>query len=307
MNYRNSTKFTNEPISQIGEILLNSSPNLFSFETLFYGGNLFQYTFLILMGISFILFALFFLKNKDIDFAIVAVGFSTIISGLILYLIILFVVGPNNLQSSTFIRHSIPFVIATIPIGILLLYSILHEKLKYTSTISAIVVLLISLNFLPVYMKRISQIYNCGSQLSFTKFACSENYINYSKSIINKDRQLLTLEWQKYIPENKSVVAWVNTPFFLNFKRNEIIEIDIAGLDNDWVIFPSAEYMIWEHTGFATRSLKDLRYTAKNGPLIPRRHSIRSLQLIRKLNNFYDKGKIKLIYNNDSVSIFKFK
>ena len=154
-------------------------------------------------------------------------------------------------------------------------------------------------------MKRITQSYECGSQLSFVSFACSENYINYNKDTFNDEKKLMTQKWQENIPKKVPVMAWINTPFFLNYKRNEIIEIDIAGLDNPWAIFPSAEYMIWERKGFATRSLKDLQHKAKTAPLYDRKVAIRTIQHIKKIRDLYNAGKIRFIKDDGEVLIFK--
>jgi hypothetical protein len=101
-------------------------------------------------------------------------------------------------------------------------------------------------------------------------------------------------------------MAWINTPFYLDFKRNKIIDISIGGFDNPWTKFPSAEYMILEYKGFATRSINDLQYYANSNFLIDKRISIRTLQHIKKINQLYKNGKIKIIFDDGSVSIFKF-
>ena len=100
-------------------------------------------------------------------------------------------------------------------------------------------------------------------------------------------------------------MVWINTPFYLNFKRNKIIEIDIGGLDNSWAIFPSANYFIWEYAGFATRSIKALQNTAKNAPYYDRKHAIRTLQFIQKINEMFRSGKLETIKKDDTVIIFK--
>ena len=100
-------------------------------------------------------------------------------------------------------------------------------------------------------------------------------------------------------------MVWTNTSFLFNFKRNEIIDISIEGFDNPWTKFPSAEYMIWEYKGFATRSIKSLQYTVKTAFLIDKKHAVRTIQHIRKINELYKTGKIKLIKDNGSFLIFK--
>ena len=100
-------------------------------------------------------------------------------------------------------------------------------------------------------------------------------------------------------------MAWINSPFFLDFKRNKIIEIDIAGLDNNWAIFPSSNYMILEHDSYATRSIEDLKFSQMNAALIDRRYSIRALEHLQKIINLNKQKKLKIIFSNNSYSIFK--
>ena len=124
--------------------------------------------------------------------------------------------------------------------------------------------------------------------------------------MFKKEKKLSVQKLQTNIPEKKAVMVWINTPFYLDFKRNEIIDISIGGFDNPWAKFPSAEYMIWEYKGFATRSIKDLEYYANFGFLIDRRISIRTLQHIKKINQLYKKGRMQIIFDDGSVLIFKF-
>ena len=97
----------------------------------------------------------------------------------------------------------------------------------------------------------------------------------------------------------------INAPFYLNFERNEIIEIDIAGFDNPWTIFPSAEYMILEHTGYATRTLKYLDYQSKTASLYDRKVAIRTIQHINKIRDLNNSGKLKIIKEDSEVLIFR--
>ena len=89
------------------------------------------------------------------------------------------------------------------------------------------------------------------------------------------------------------------------FKRNNIIEIDIGGLNNSWAVFPSANYFIWEYASFSTRSIKDLQFSAMNGPLYDRKHAIGVLKFIQKINKMLKSGKIKILKKDESVIIFK--
>jgi hypothetical protein len=284
--------------------------SLFSNDLLFYGGSQLSYTSLTIFGSLLIILTIFILMrykkdHQKLDKINLFLSFVSIVSGIAIYFLLLFL-GAKYAPITHLIRYSIPFIIATIPIGLFFLFLSIPKHFLYTKFIFYVVIIILSINFLPHYLKRITQSYECGSQLSFTTFACSDDYIKYNNQILKEEKKILVQELQKNIPEKKTIMAWINAPFYLDFKRNEIIDISIGGFDNPWTKFPSAEYMIWEYNGFATRSIKDLQLYANSSFLIDKRIAIRTLQHIKKINQLYKNGKIKIIIDNGSVLIFKF-
>ena len=102
-------------------------------------------------------------------------------------------------------------------------------------------------------------------------------------------------------------MAWINTPFFLDFKRNEINEIVIGGFNNPWTVFPSAKFLIYEHNGYATRSLEKIVNSANNDYLLDRKISIRTIQHIKKINQLIKTDKAKVIKKDNSIIILEIK
>ena len=100
-------------------------------------------------------------------------------------------------------------------------------------------------------------------------------------------------------------MVWINTPFYLDFKRNKIFEIDINGIGGPGAVFPTAKYMIWEYNSFATRKIKALEHIAKNAALFDRKDSIKTLEFIRNIQKLSKKNKIELIKDDGSAVIFK--
>ena len=310
--YTDSTKSTNEtlklkvPLPQIESYI----KKLLSNDALIYGGSHFAYTSLTIIGLLLIALIVFFLKREKIELQNFKkinffLSLVSIFSGIATYFVIIFL-GAKYSPIEDLTRYSLPFVVATITIGILLLFVSIPKNFIYSKSFFYFIVIVLSINFLPHYINRTNQSYKCGSQLSFTSFACSKDFLNYNREVFKKEKKLSVQKLQKNIPEKKAVMAWINTPFYLDFKRNEIIDISIGGFDNPWTKFPSAEYMIWEYKGFATRSIKDLEYYANFGFLIDRRISIRTLQHIKKINQLYKKGRIQIIFDDGAVLIFKF-
>ena len=309
--YTDANLTTNEPLDLTVKVFKFYFPNLLSFEPLFYGGRQLIYTLLPTVGIFLILLTIFLLKKQKFEFqkndkVIIFVSSVALITGSTIYFFLMFI-GPNFSTISTLTRYSIPFIMATIPVGILLLYSLLLNNHLYTRSIFFIIIIFISLIFFPQYYDRIVQSYKCGSQLSFSSFACSEKYIEYNNSIFKKAKKISTQKWQEEIPEGKSVMAWINTPFYLDYKRNEIIEISIGGFDNPWAVFPSAKYMILEYNSFATRSVQDLQHMAKTSQLIDKKIAIRTIQHLQKIKELFNANKIRLIKDDGVAVIFEIK
>ncbi len=58
-------------------------------------------------------------------------------------------------------------------------------------------------------------------------------------------------ELQDRIPAGASVVAWIYTPYFLDYSRNRIFDAELAGISNRWATVPAADYYLWEYRGSA--------------------------------------------------------
>ena len=309
-NFINSRNLQHENFDPNSISLESYLPNLISTKQLFYGATQLHYSLLILIGILSILPIVYLSFKKKIDSNVYQnisfiTGTVSLVSCSVIYLIFMILAGLNYIPLSNSIRYSIPFIVALTPIGTLVLYTLIPYSLKYIRIVLFISIISFLIAFIPQYLKNISQIFNCGSKLSFKSFACSENYINYNKKILSNNKKLSVREWQKNIPDGEPLMAWINAPFYLDFNRNEIFEIDIVGLDNSWAIFPSAKYIILEYNSFATRSIKALSYTAKNETYYDRKDAVSTLNFIKKINKMLSSGKITILKKDESVIIFK--
>jgi hypothetical protein len=285
-------------------------PSIISIKALKFGATQFHYSLLIFLGSFLVLLNIFLLKNKKIELnehstRIFIVSSSSLLAIFVIYLILLMLAGINYIQFGTSIRYSIPFVIATFPLGFLILSSLYKNHLQYLKVFISLIILTSLVSFFPHYVKRTNQYYKCGSQLSFSSAACSKQYLDYNKFVFTTNKKDSVRKLQEYIPEGETIMAWINTPFYLNFKRNKIIEMDVVGINNPWATFPSSKYMIWEYKGLATRSFKYLNRQANNETFYDRMSAIRTLILIRKIQEMLKIGKIDIIKNDGSTIIFE--
>jgi hypothetical protein len=54
---------------------------------------------------------------------------------------------------------------------------------------------------------------------------------------------------QALMPAGASVIAWINTPYFLDYARNTVFDAEPAGISTRWAIPPEADYILWEYRG----------------------------------------------------------
>jgi len=298
------------PIDLQLNMLQGYVPSLISIKTLKYGATQFHYTSLIFLGSFLVLLNIFLLKNKKIELnedntRIFIVSSSSLLASFIICLIILILAGIAYIEFATSIRYFIPFIIAIFPLSLLILSSLYKNHLQYLKVFTSLILLASLVSFFPHYVKRINQYYKCGSQLSFSSFACSKQYLNYNKFVFSTNKKDSVRKLQDFIPEGETIMAWINTPFYLDFKRNKIIEMDVAGINNSWATFPSSKYMIWEYRGLATRSFKKLNRLANTAPFYDRMSAIKALILVKKIQEMLKTGKINIIKNDGSTIIFE--
>ena len=55
---------------------------------------------------------------------------------------------------------------------------------------------------------------------------------------------------QDKIPPGSSLIAWIYTPYFLDYSRNTVFDAEIAGISNPWAGPPAADYILWEYRGY---------------------------------------------------------
>ncbi|HEY5229211.1 MAG TPA: hypothetical protein VIJ19_11765, partial [Opitutaceae bacterium] len=68
---------------------------------------------------------------------------------------------------------------------------------------------------------------------------------------LGSDKEAQVRALQDRIPAGASVVAWIYTPYFLDYARNRVFDAELAGISNRWAAVPAADYYLWEYRGSA--------------------------------------------------------
>jgi len=189
-----------------------------------------------------------------------------------IYFGLLAILGPGTLPYGTILRYLVPFFIGIVPFALLLFY----ERSPWRGRPRSLALFCLlgvgsAVPFVPHAVAGVKQALTCGAALAFSQYACHPAHRSYASGVLDRssDRagpaQGLLREWQGHVPEGESIVLWVSTPFFADFVRNEIVEVDAAGVSNHWSHVPSdVRYFVVEHTGFATLSMQMWMDSAAN-------------------------------------------
>jgi hypothetical protein len=229
-----------------------------------------------------------------------ASGFAIVLA----YLLIV-ALGPVLSGYKTGLRYTIPFLIAGAPIILSLVYFWALQdksfgfKLSFSTT-PLLFGVLILISFSQSLMARIHQAYESGSIYAASRSVANPYYIKYNEEVIYGDTKLRVTAAQKQIPSGQAAVVLINTPFYLDYKRNIIFDADPAGTASPWAYILNADYFMVEYSGLAVRTSFNTwfhytKFPARNERSIAERYIafLRSLHEIRQnADELYNDGKI---------------
>lgn len=216
--------------------------------------------------------------------------------------------GPLLVGYAHALRYFIPVLIASVPA--MLCLAALHLRsagaprrdLVWASP-PVIVALIIVAFFSPSLDTRIRQAVNMGSILSFPYLAGSEPYLRYNQYILSGVARKKVRSIQNRVPASVPVIAWINAPFHLDYRRNPIVDVDIAGLATPWAKMPAAQYVMWEYRGYGVRSPQWYADLAQHPGRQYRELALRGLTFARRLENQSQRAEI--IYDDGGMALFR--
>lgn len=284
--------------------------NVFSTKPLFYGSTYLHYT---LIAIGILLIGIYMLhtitKNRDKKSQRAFISlFSATISGSLAYFLLIIFMGPIHAGYSHALRYSIPILIglSAVTLPVLSLYLTTQDTKRYPRIQQAIIIaiaLSLILSLLPSAIKRIEQARENGSILSFSAFASSKNYIGYNTYVLKGKRKEYIQILQKKIPSNTKILAWISTPFYLDYSRNEIVDVEPMGLQSPWAIVNGVNYVLWEYKGFAVRLNRDYDNLLSSPGKFARDQGFTSIKFLKFLIKISKNENV--IYNDGHIIIVK--
>jgi hypothetical protein len=276
--------------------------DIFSAEALDYGSTPADYTGLMLaIGVCGLMLIW---SRQRVDMAA-----ASCFVALAAYFIMIYVSGPRNAGYSQAVRYFAPFAIGAAPAAFGLAGRALLDAARPRAQwlrvgVPLLVATVPVLAFAPSLRARVQQARHSGSVLAFSWLAPDPDYIEYSRQVLYGDMRQRVAAAQAAVPPGEAAIVWINTPFYLDFKRNRIADVEPgAGLITPWSKMPDAHYFIWEYGGYATVDSDNYREEMAEGPDMMRRVGAARLNMSEKLDALMKRGQ--KLYDDGSIVVFR--
>jgi hypothetical protein len=280
--------------------------DMFSTRALDYGATPANYTgLMIAIGFSGLMIAW---SKRRVDMT-AASCFAAVAA----YFIMIYVSGPRNAGYAQAVRYFAPFAIGVAPAAFgsagLALFEASRPRPQWLRLgIPLLIASIPLLAFAPSLRDRVKQAVDSGSVLAFSWLAPDSDYLDYNNQVLYGDMRRRVAMAQAAIPSGEAVVVWINAPFYLDFRRNRIADVEPgAGLIAPWSGFPKAMpgslYFMWEYSGYANMDPDNYRQEMAEGPDLMRRVAAARLNMTGKLGAMMQVSQ--KLYDDGSIAVFR--
>lgn len=270
-------------------VRLQESFNIFSTAHLDYGSTPLAYTALMIaVAVCGVLIA----RTRG-KLAAAASCFAMVAA----YLIMIYVSGPRNAGYEQAIRYFTPFAMGIAPVAFGLAY-------EHRPKIAAAIAVVALAGFLPALRDRVEQAVHSGSVLAFSWLAPTDDYLAYNRDVLYGSVRSRVQAAQAKIPQGEEAVVWINTPFYLDYTRNRLDDVEPgAGLIAPWAKIPeNARYFMFEYSGYANMDDESYLDGIAEGPDFMRRVNAARLNMTRQLTQRMQQSE--KLYDDGGIAVF---
>jgi hypothetical protein len=242
------------PVSSTGPM---DSLNFFSFAPLPFGSATFDYTVTLLVICFLTLFAFFTTRSMPIrrsaSMLLAASG-----TAFACYLFIMVVMAPRLYGHAVILRYYVPILIGLAPAALVLVPHYLDLSGFFRSRFPWGLLFLFALAPLVIFVPGAVQRFSSGLSggTLFARLTPAEApTLKYCHDVEFGPVRTRVEAAQALVPAGEPLLAWINTPFYLGYRRNPIFSVELAGLGTPWARVPTVHYFLWQFSDPATRPL----------------------------------------------------
>lgn len=292
--------------------LIEEPVYLFSSNRAFYGGSYLAYTIVALaLSLYAVLCASSSAKQKPVPARLGAVNLAASCGAAAATYFLINTLGMGFVESLGTLRYSIPVLIGIAPvaIGLVALHrddAVQRQGGRRGTWLAAIVGMTIIGMFTRAAVERVELLFEYGSELAFLRAGevrSVTGLLAYESAALHGQLSEEITYFQEKIPAGEAVIAWIGTPFLLDFRRNPIIDVNDSGLGTAWSRAPSAPFVLWQFQGYGITAPQDY---VSNIRIFGRRMAFvlaRALDFRRSLEKLLAQSDI--ITNEDGVVVMR--
>jgi hypothetical protein len=301
--------FQPSPLYSEGTTQVVEHVDLFSTEALGYGATFANYTALLGLAILAALWASVAMTRKAApqqirgSLGVIAGAITAVLS----FAILVVVMAPSLAGVATDLRYEVPFLLGIVPTIVVLAISMpLSWSKPARLGIPLIAAAATAIAFVPSAIERYAQAMKYRQILAFSLPAQTQTYINYNRYALSQAAEDEIRSLQSKIPAGEPLAAWISQPFHLDFQRNQIFDVDQAGLATSWAILPPrVVFVLWEYKGYGVGTPQNFIAGAQ----VPGRHeqliALSAFAFGTALNARAKDGEI--VYYDDRFVIYRLR
>jgi hypothetical protein len=293
-----------QPVDVVPPAAVVDRLHIFSINPLAYGTTHAHYSVLLILTLAATALAIAAWRrpswrNRDripIGIAVAAATLALAYAGLL-------AAAPALAGYDTGLRYAVPFFLGITPIVAVLALSIASDVQIGRVLVLAGFVFCVAI-YAPSLLDRYRQSVRAGSILAFSNFAMRPDYLASNRDALSDASAERLRGFQEMIPEGEPLIAWVSTPFHLDFTRNNVLDVEPAGLTTRWARIPDdARYVLWEYSGFGVPSPEDYVRQSRTLGVRDRTTAVRALRFGQDLIARAQKGTV--LHDDGRVIVFR--
>ena len=191
--------------------------------------------------------------------------------------------------AQTVIRYSLPVVIAVAPATLVCAWRAIPRDARWRNKLAKLSLVAYAAGalamFLPSGLHRYETSVTVGNTLGFPT-AASEGYRSAYENALKESAKVHHL--QSLTPPGAPILAWIGTPFLLDYKRNPIVDFKHVALKTFGGRIPRVRYVIVQYRGM----LESLDQIANDSIKLNRMTRMREHAFAYELNRMISDGEV---------------
>ena len=272
----------------------------FSWESWGYGTGFAPYTYALLALCALAALAFWHTRPRS---HVLQVSLWLAVGLALLYVCMLYAIGPVSQGELTMLRLFAPMLIGALPALYVLLSEALTGRSRRAFTLVAVLSIAPLLAFVPFSLERAQRALLDGSVFVVARLDQAPWYRELNRYMLHGRMQQQVRVAQAAIPAGAPFVAWIGAPFWLDYARNPVAEMDMAGLETPWSRIPDTRYVLWEFAGATTGQLDGFEEVRRSSGSLAARIGDAGLRFTRTLLTL--EPRPKLLWNDGQFLVFE--